>query len=211
MAFLQQYIHGGVIFTVIDVETFIAQLDGNFHDQNIISLWNRNDEGKVVVTCFQSGGSLLNFAEDFSCISSSTLFKDQWSIAMLNASVHELTLDGLYCSVWQPCLKKCHQLIQSLIDMSIKLSEVDKYLKIHDVDFDKHIEVLYREVNKTIRVSGSSQSLNEALRKVHHYWNLCRYHEGATIILELKNSLGLIGDFTEVEMLSQEVYLIQLI
>ena len=166
-----------------------------------------------MVTCFQSGGNLLKFAEDFCSISSSALFKDQWSRAILSASsVQELKLDDLFCSVWQPCLKNCHWLIQSLIDMSIKLSEVDEYFKLHDVDFDRHVEVLFREVNKTIPVCGSSESLNEALRKVHHYWSLCRYHEGATIILELKNSLGLVeGDFREVEMLSKEVYLILVI
>ena len=159
--------------------------------------------------CFQSGGSLLKFADNFYSISLSALFKILWRSAILTqtvSSAQEIMLDDLYCSVWQPCLENCHQLIQSLMDMDIKLFKVDEYLKLYGVDFDKHVEVLFREVNKTIPISGSLESLNAALRKVHHYERLCRYHEGATIILKLKDSLGLVkGDFREVEMLSQEV------
>ena len=186
---------------------FIAQLDEPFHSISINRLCSRNDDGKVVVICFQAGNDLLKFAEEFCHISSNALFKDQWSTAVLHASsVQELKLADLYCSVWQPCLKSCHQLVQSLIDLSIKLSDVDKYLKSHKADLDKHLNGLFNEVNKTIPVSGGAKYLSEALRKVYHYWNLCQYHEGANILLELKDSLGLTqGDFGEVEMLSEEV------
>jgi hypothetical protein len=186
---------------------FVAQLDMDFRDLNVNALCGRNDEGKVEVICFQSGGSLLKFADDFYSISSNALFKDLWTSAMLTvSSVQEIMLDDLYCLVWQPCLRSCHQLIQSLMDMEIKLFKIDEYLKHYGVDFDKHVQVLFTEVNKTIPISGSFERLNEALRKVDHYERLCRYHEGATIILELKDSLGLVeGDFREVEMLSQEV------
>lgn len=117
-----------------------------------------------------------------------------------------LSLDDIYIFVWKPCLKQCKQLLESLIELKMKLSDVDVVLGPHKARLETQLQSLFKGVNEISHVPASISLMDRAAKRVREYWNLRRYQQGAETFLQLKNSLGLTkGDFQIVEKLSQQV------
>ena len=166
---------------------------------------------RIQLVCFKSAGSLLNFVEGFFILSQrhgSELFATFWREAMSVAVKDnpDLTLDGIYPLVWQPCLGKCKQLLMSLSDLSMKLVDVDLVFRDHKENIDTQLYTLFKGVSDCTREQFDWRLMERAIGKIKQYWDLCRYRNGANIFLRIRDSLGLgNGDFSLVEKLSKEV------
>lgn len=164
----------------------------------------------IRLLCFDSVPSLQEFAADFYVVSGqqhgNDLFLEIWDDHMRQASRGELKLDDIIHLVWRPCLQRCKELLESLKDFSMKLSDVDTLLKPHEEGLDTHLFLLLSGVNKVSKTSVTGPMINKAVAKVKQYWNLCQYRRGAETFLEVRDCLGLDkGDFSLVERLSQQV------
>lgn len=162
--------------------------------------------------CFLSAGSLLKFANEFHVMSGekhgSEIFLGIWRITLHQAITDnpQLSLGDVYTSVWQPSLEQCRKLLESLTDLTMKLSDVDTNLKPYHNRLDTQLQLLCSRMAEITQKSGDRALIERAARRVKEYWNLRRYQEGADTFLQVKNSLGLTeGDFRLVERLSQQV------
>ena len=189
-----------------------AELQTDVSKESICTLCVRNENDELQLICFLSAGSLLKFANDFKVVSGqkygNDLFSDLWRSTMLTARANspELTLDNIYSLVWQPCIQQCQQLLDSLMDMSIKLSDVDDLLCSHNVRLETQLHSLFKGINEITQKTPSSSLIDRATQRIRNYWELRKYKKGAEIFLKLKDSLGLTqGDFRQVERLSQQV------
>ena len=119
----------------------------------------------------------------------------------------DLSIDDIYQDVWQPCLTQCKQLLKSLMELSMKLSDVDDFLGPHQTHLETHLQLLFKGINEVSKLNPNSlPELEIAVRRVRDYWYLRRYQKGADIFLRLSTSLGLTkGDFRQVQRLSQQV------
>ena len=190
-----------------------AELREDFSKELINTLCVRNENDGVQLKCFLSAGSLLKFANEFQVVSGqkygSDLFMDLWRNAVLQATTQnpELTLDDIFPLVWQPCIQQCKQLLKSLMDLSMKLSDVNIVLEPHMARLETQLQSLFKGINEITQSSVNSLLIDKAVLRVRDYWNLCQYQKGADIFLGLKTSLKLAGDFHLVERLSQQVWL----
>ena len=188
-----------------------ADLRKDFKRQAINTLCVRHPDDNIQIVCFKAAES-LKFATDFHVVSGTKygneLFNEFWRKAMCQASsTHpELTLDDIYSLVWQPCIQQCKQLLHSLMDLSMKLSDVDNILAPHEAHLETQLHSLLKGVSEIIQKSPNSSLIDTANKRIRNYWNLRRYQKGADIFLRLKKSLGLTGgDFHQVEKLSKQV------
>ena len=172
----------------------------------------RDEKENIQLICFQSAGSLLKFANEFMVISGgkhgSEIFLDIWRGALHQAVTNnpQLSLGDVCVLVWQPSILQCRNLMESLMDLSMKLSDVDTILKPYDNRLETQLQLLFNRMTEITQKSGNLSLIERAARRIKEYWNLRQYQEGADTFLKVKNSLGLTkGDFRLVERLSQQV------
>ena len=186
-----------------------AELRKDIDKELINTMCVRNEkDSSIQLICFHCAGSLLEFAKDFQIFSGSEIFLSIWKRTLQQAITDnpQLSLNNVYDSVWQPSLKQCRKLLESLIDLSMKLSDIDTDLQPYCNRLDTQLELLYNKMAETTQKSRDLSQIKQAARRVRDYWNLCQYQKGADTFLKLKNSLGLTkGDFQLVEKLSQKV------
>ena len=187
-----------------------VELGKDINRELISTMCVRNEKDNCIqFKCFLSAASLLKFADEFQCISGNEMFLGVWR-RTLNQAISDkprISLRDIYDSVWQPSLQQCRNLLESLEDQSMKLSDIDTNLQPYHNHLDRQLELLYNKMADISQKSGKLYLIKQAAQRVREYWNLCQYQKGADTFLKLKNSLGLTkGDFQLVERLSQQVY-----
>ena len=189
-----------------------AELKKSINKVAISTMCVRNEKGDIQLMCFQSAASLLKFASDFEAVSGqkygNDLFVVIWKRHLLQAIIDdaELSLNNIFQTVWQPCVEECRKLLQSLINLTMKLSDVDIVLGPHKARLETQLHLLFKGITEITKKFSNPSLIDRAARRIRDYWNLRQYQEGADTFLGLKNSLGLTrGDFRPVERLSQQV------
>ena len=191
-----------------------AELETDINRMFINTLCVRNEDDSIQLICYLSAGSLLKFANEFEVITGarhcSEIFLDVWrkTLRLAVADNPQLSLRDIYASVWQPSVEQCKSLLDSLLDLSMKLSDVDANLEHHQTHLETQLHLLFKGMAEITMKPGNPSLIDKAARRVREYWNLRRYQEGADTFLKVKNTLGLTkGDFRLVERLSQQVFL----
>ena len=200
-------------FNIITGTTELQEnLSRDYTEENMSKLCRRHPESnEVQVVCFGSAGTLDIFADKFCVLSSkhgSDLFHAAWKNALVTALKinTDLKLNDLYQMVWQPCIECCKQLLKSLSDLSIRVSDIDQVFKDHRDNLDTQLLLLCKGITETTEEMFERSLIEKAIKKIMQYWELCRFQLGAKIFLEIRDSLGLdTGDFSLVEKLSKEV------
>ena len=153
------------------------------------------------------------FAAEFYVVSfthGNDLFLCIWKSSLNKAvtSNSQLSLGDVFSLVWEPCLEKCKQLLQSLRDLSMKLSDVDTILKPYEIQrsLETCLSSLFKGINDVSCLAFDHRDIEVAARRIRNYWGLRQYQRSANAILEVKRCLGLQGgNFQSVEKLSQQV------
>ena len=116
-----------------------------------------------------------------------------------------LTLDDIYTEIWQPVFEECCELIKTLIDLSMKLSYVDTHLKMYSENLEEVVEDLADGINRCLNKRSNKHQLQKALQSIRNYWSLVEYQAGAQVFLQLRDVLGLKGNFDVIEKFSSQV------
>ena len=130
--------------------------------------------------------------------------------AARNIVIHraaELVIEDIKLTIWDPAINECISLLESLQDRSIKLTDVDCYFsKINDLESQlRHFH------DGIMRCLGSAKHvknfkwLRTAVNLIEEYWSLLRLADAADIIMDIKNSLNLSGDFTLILSIAKKV------
>ena len=180
----------------------------NLAEQKINSLCTTvtdDQQLKVNLTCFTSAGELNIFADDFNRLHDNNIFMNIWKhYFKCNANEPDLTIKGLYLSVWKPAFQECCKLLDDLCELTVELTRVDKFL--NNCRHTLHGEIIGLATAVTAITAISFPGIGEAVKKIEDYWKLCMYQKDANIILNFKEALDLQGDFVIVETLANEVY-----
>ena len=193
-----------------------GELNKDYGERNLCELCTRDSDTKqVLLICFKSAGTLVEFAESFYILShkhGSDIFATAWNKSMLSAVRNnpDLVVNDIYPLVWQPCLKELKQLLMSLSELSMRLDDVDKNFNHHKDNLDTQLAALFRGIIECTSEPFDLRLIERAIERIRQYWELCRYRRGAQIFLKIRESLELEGgDFGLVEKLSKEVYCYQ--
>lgn len=186
------------------------ELKKDFSLEKINQLCVRDGQ-KIQVICFQSTGSLSDFADKFYLMNqehASILFTVGWRAAINAArrSGTSLALSNIKCKVWDPAFRNCQSLLKELCDCSMKLARVDGYFKQHRANLEMQLRNLLAGVNACLDETKDGAWIGEVVSRIHEYWQLCNYRKVATAFLKLKEVLNLQKeDFSDVEKLTTEV------
>ena len=131
----------------------------------------------------------------------------------LQCSSTNLTFQEVYTNVCQPVLNDCEEILLSLQEKTITLENVDKYFQKfeHISDMEDNLSKLCEGIQEYFpgtRVLRAKRWVRDVVnhiqeyKRIYHYWNV------AMIILNLKESLKLHGDFTAIKMIGTQVHYI---
>ena len=175
-------------------------------DQMKISDLCRLENDKLQLCCLKSAQPLDVFVDNFTIMmrKSPIIFTRKWTKKLKDALATldtEITVNDIFSKIWQPAFTFCQNLLTGLADQSMKLDFVDTHL----AKFSESLLNDVKNLAEAIRSCGSQSTppsfhqLELAVKKVHDYWRLCRYEEGARVFLQLKDVLNLKGDFSVIE------------
>ena len=165
----------------------------------------------VQFNCFELAQPLQGMLNNYYTLShkkQSDLFDQVWACVLRRESKAKLTLSDVVDRIWNPTFTECCQLVESVHSKSIKLRDVDQFFRgfknAHAIRNDlvilfSAIETCY---NRKIATTGWIESSVELMEQ---YWSLREQAEVANIVLDLKESLNLTGDFDIIEDVASKV------
>jgi hypothetical protein len=190
------------------------ELQQDYSNECIDNLWYRDHRDDIHLHCFQNAGKLKKFVDEFYQVTSeqyycSELFKKEWRDTLLRVVRQRthLMIDKIYDLVWIPCKSSCQHLLDSVIDQSITLAEVDERFSVHRCDMETQLTVLFKGITGTSE-AFTDERLSEveiAAQRIREYWELQQYYRCSNAVINVKKSLLLTGDFDEVTCLAEKV------
>ena len=192
----------------------LAQLQRNYKQDSINHLCQTTPDGKCVVTCFSFADPLKPYLEPFNIMSSiypSDLFNRFWQnkLTELDQTKSLVSFHDIAELIWKPVLKQCEMLLSDLKSWKLKLHKVDQLFKerYHERNaFFRDLMNLSQAMNKCQGiVRDDSGWINGVIDRICQYWELCNYHEAAQAFINIRDALGLTGDFGLVERVAKQV------
>ncbi len=174
-------------------------MEKNFDDINISDLCN----DQLQLCCLKSAQPLDIFVDNFSLMMRK---RPNIFVHKLTKQVKEtlrldieIAVSDIFPKIWQPAFAFCQKLLTDLANRSMKLDFVDKYLTQFKKNLLNDVKNLAEAIRSCSQPTPQSYQLQSAVEKVHDYWRLCRYEDGARVFLQLRNVLNLKGDFSLIE------------
>ena len=204
------------VFYFIGLDDLKAQLKADYDNYPVNRLCVADGPSRFKCHLFQSAAPLdpIRMPFDFmSRLCQNDLFHRVWSNAVRKAAhrKQELTIQDIVDEIWRPAFKECDStILGGLGDGSIKLQAVDSYFS-HYANIETikgHLYQLYKGVELCYGRTPPPrcpQWIHSAVGRVHHYWTLGQYAAAAQTVLELREKLGLTGDFHLMETIAEQV------
>ena len=165
--------------------------------------------------CFSFADPLKPYLKPFNIMSSiypSDLFNQFWQgkLIELGQTKSPVNFHDITDFVWKPVFTQCEMLLSELQSWKLKLHTVDLLFKERYHEKQKallrDIMNLFRAVNKCHgKAEQDSGWIKDATNRISQYWELCNYHEAAQAFINIRDALGLTGDFGLVERVAKQV------
>ncbi|XP_077865143.1 E3 ubiquitin-protein ligase RNF213-like [Saccoglossus kowalevskii] len=126
-----------------------------------------------------------------------------WNETLLNVrqkvvtSKPRLSIKELETTIWTPTLQKIFDLKRDVEKGTITLADIDKVFN----QFDRNVENIQTELSM-IADGNLGQWVELRTRQIRIYYNVSSVYMAAGIVLNLKETYDLTGDFKSVELLS---------
>ena len=193
------------------MDQLLIGIDFDYSSAPIKDLWQCADD----VISFLSPESALplgdiDFKFDIMISSESTLFQMIWKkqVESAAASIEKLSLQDIRTVLWEYSFKECNDLLDSLNDRSIMLSEVEKYMRPVEDNIRGELEKLSTSLHKCVDSDQENKfNLDGVVQHINDLWSLLILTEEARAVMELKEKLSLHGDFNTVLTLTNQVLL----
>ena len=147
----------------------------------------------------------------------STLLRQFWEkngskaltiIAQIGGQKTSLTVAGVLGLVWKPSKKQLLSLKERFLSGEIPFKEVDKLLELFDNKYeDLAGEIRIISSNNRRQDHRLENIIRKRMEKIKKYHKLHTCIKAAGVMLKFKNAFGLQGDFQDVEVLYNQVYL----
>lgn len=182
--------------------------------KDLVQLSIVGGEVKLEVIFFGLSPDSKSMVSTLSRLGDSTLLRQFWE---QNGSKHQaprggqktsLTVADVLKLVWKPSIEELRSLKERFLRGAIPFEEVDNWLEL----FDNEYEDLAEEIRIIFSNNGQqSHCLEDIIRTrmgtIKQYHKLHTCIKAAGVMLKFKNAFGLQGDFQDVEVLYNQVYL----
>ena len=136
------------------------------------------------------------------------LFESVWS-KHCKQVINLSTFMEVHEKVCMPVLDECKIILISLEQKTMTLENVDKYFrKFQESDLESNLYKLCLGIQQCFpetELKPAKQWLHDVVLDIQEYKKINSYMNVATIVLELKQSMNLTGDFTVIDTLAQQV------
>lgn len=200
--------------TCIGLSSLQQELGRDYGQVNVNELCRRDSgSNNIKVVCFQQAGTLFEFVADFGVLTNehhSELFVKVWKNVMSTAisGLSKTRVDDIYSKVWQPCLQHCTRLLTSLADLSIKFVDIDFYFQEYQQSLHPQLLALFKGITLCNKGEPADwKKIEAAMDILKLYWSrrVCYCRRVAETFLQIRDSLGLTGDFSPVLMVYQYI------
>jgi hypothetical protein len=192
----------------------VEEIQQDYSQMSINCLCVRSSmESSLQFLCFEAAKPLESILANFYLLSEThqnSLFKQLWTSVLKTEAKAKLplTFTDVVTRIWIPVMEGCCWLIESVKTRKIKLKDVDFYFRHCDGDVCEHLHHLYFGIEKCYgREPGSCEWIRISVNLMQQYWDLCGQAEAANIILDLKESMNLTGNFLIIENVARQVTL----
>ena len=188
----------------------------------ICDLCQRKGDNRIEVKFFELPSEIKDVLSPLHKVQESLTFQELWlkygkkaQTCIKNgeaAQKRDLSIN-VVDSVWKPAYKEWSQLVGRVIDGTLPLDGVDKFFgsyKDKEKDLIPELERIFNLGDGQMGIYTSQLEATPAQRasEIDQYRELRRYASAANIIWELKETLGLSGDFSIVTDLRNKVSIV---
>lgn len=201
----------------LGLDNLKLELKAGYDGYPINQLCTAQGPSKFNIHCFQSARPLDPIRKLFDFMArlhKNDLFHRVWS-STIRKTAHkknELTIQDIVDEIWRPAFKECESaILGGLSDGSIKLQAVDSYFRRYNntETIESHLHQLHKGVEYCygrVPPPRCPRWIQSAVARIGHYWTLGQYAAAAKTILELREKLGLTGDFSEISAIAEQVF-----
>ena len=192
-------------FTVEGDLSFLRErLKEDMNSQPMCNLCTRNTVG-VVVVFFNLDPEIQFMISKIYNIQTSRIFNELWK-KYQKLEYEKVTMTVIMESMWGPINDKLVSIKEKFVSGEIQIKKVEKYLKMFNYDYpqlEKEFELLveFFVLEKAI-IRSEKVHLRDRIQQVKHYQKLFDAGLAARSILELRRTMKLTGDFSEVESIA---------
>ena len=213
MQYVTQYACS-LTFCLLGERELSDELQKCFEKENINTLCRISPDGSCQILCFNSAKPLEPYLEQFikfSLTYQSDLFNKFWQekLSEIGQEGGCLTFQQVIDFVWTPVFGTCERLLVDLQSWKIKLLEVDMLFQNRYREqklLSRDLKNLYSAVSECQeKKENDSGWIKSVIDRIWQYWELCNYHEAAQAFINIKDTLGLTGDFSLVEKVAKQV------
>ena len=122
---------------------------------------------------------------------------------------HIFSFKEVHEQVCKHVLNECKNILLTLEQKTMTLESVDKYFQ--QLDLENNLKKLCRGIQQCLpdaKVLPAKQWVHGVVVLIQEYKKIKSYVNAATIVLELKRSMNLTGDFTVIDTLAQLVCIV---
>ena len=198
------------MFTSTGLSEATEELERDYTSHKIKDLC-KHEGDELHIIGFSKVVPLLSFAWKFDLLTkqvNSSVFDAAWHSCLERASSQKpkLNIADVEHHVWKPAFEHCKKIMTTLKDMSIPLSDVDKYLKTSNEELESELKALSHGVSMCLCKACDDSWIHRSVCKIIEYRKLCAYGKAANLFLKLRDSLKLNkGNFKDVEMIAARV------
>ena len=187
----------------------LEKLNAEYHDVAVKGLFVESSSNQqlecVYFSVMDIPHSLLNHLYIMRNKYRNKLFDICWE---KQSNLHtNLTFKEMYAVVCKPVLDECKEILFDLQQNTMPLVNIDKYFQNFDSDTDveDNLKKLYQgfcECFPSTNIPHAKDWVHGVVKQIQEYQ---RIHNVAMIILDLKESLKLHGDFAVIEKFAEQV------
>ena len=149
---------------------------------------------------------LLEYLHVMGNVYHNDLFESCWRKQLCKMCDHLTTFNRVYRKVCIPVLVECKEILLSLQQKTMTLEDVDKYFqKFHqEIIVENNLSMLCQGIQQCfpdIEILPAKKWIRGMVEHIQEYKEINSYINVAMIVLKLKESMGLNGDFTVIYML----------
>ena len=192
---------------LVDNELLHKKIEQDYNNLSIRDLCCKRSESHVV-TFFNLEEKFCAMMSGITEIKSSRIFDKLWRKNGGKLKDKVLTMEEIFENLWLPICDQLMSINQQFLSGDMLLKDVDKYLKLFDTDYqalEKEFLLLSRFFSDStaFNVSEVKRTLGTKIERVKSYKELFDARDAAQTILLLRETIGLEGDFSEIENLEE--------
>lgn len=199
------------VYIIQGLTELIKEIQAEYGEESIKNLCKQHGSTFDLVP-LQSASSILETAQKFDImhrVHSTDLFNNIWKDHLFTIRNSYFVIEDIKSKIWEPTFSKCSNLLNSVCDKSIKLTDIDHYMKPLDENRAMQLKRLHSGICECVEdsrtVNSSPQLIDEAVHLMEEYLSFKDLAQAAKTVIMLKEILNLTGDFTLIEKIATKV------